>query len=212
MNKRQTTNLELNVFADFIPVLADECRHTDYVFLGNINPELQLQVIDQMISPRFIGADTIECYIADKTDILKEVLQKVTMMMINDEEAMLLTGKRSIVTAAHAMLEFGPQFVVVKKGEHGSLLVSRDEMFIIPAYPVDRVIDPTGAGDTYAGGTFGYIAREDSIDFRTIRRALVYGGIVASFTVEDFSINRLKSLDIAEVETRMSRFREMVSF
>ena len=212
MNKRSTTNLELNVFENFNPDLDEECRKADYVFLGNIDPELQLRVIEQIESPRFIGADTIECYIQDKPDILKEVLKRVNMILINDEEALLLTGKHSIITAARALLTFGPEYVVVKKGEHGSVLAAKDDLFIVPAYPVDNVIDPTGAGDSYAGGTMGYIAQKNSIDPQTIKNAIVYGGIVASFTVEQFGLNRLKNLNISEIENRLACFRLMTSF
>ena len=212
MNKRTTTNLEPNVFKDFHPVLNEECRNADYVFLGNIDPELQMKVIEQIESPRFIGADTIICYIQDKPDILKEVLQKVTMIVINDEEALLLTGKHSIIAAAKALLNFGPEYVIVKKGEHGSVLATNNELFIVPAYPVDTIIDPTGAGDSYAGAIIGYIAQKDSIDLQTIKNAIVYGGIVASFTVEEFGLNSLKNLNISNIEKRLAFFRSMVSF
>ncbi len=212
MNKRSTTNLELNVFENFDPVLDEECRNADYVFLGNIDPELQLRVVDQIKSPRFIGADTIECYIQDKPDIFKEVLKNVNMILINDEEALLLTGKHSIIAAARELLNFGPEYAVVKKGEHGSVLATKDDLFIVPAYPVDNVIDPTGAGDSYAGGIMGYIAQKDTVDAQTVKDAIVYGGIVASFTVEKFGLNRLKTLNISDIEKRLADFRSMTSF
>ena len=212
MNIRRTTNLELNVFKDFNPVLDERSRKSEYVFLGNINPDLQLNVLRQVESPRFVGADTIECYIQDERDSLIEVLKRVNLLMVNDEEARLITGECNIITATKALLNFGPEYVVVKKGEHGSILAAENELFVVPAYPVEKVIDPTGAGDSFAGGTMGYIAKIDAINLRTIKSAVVYGGIVASYTVEEFSINRLKNLNMAEIEERLTHFRSMTAF
>jgi len=212
MNKRSTTNLEINVFEDFNPVLNERCRKSEYVFLGNINPELQLSVMEQIESPRFIGVDTIECYIKDKPDILKMVLKRVNLLVINDEEARLLTGEHNIISASRALLKLGPEYVIVKKGEHGSILAMKDELFIVPAYPIVDVIDPTGAGDSFAGGTMGHIAKMNSIDSQTIKSAVVYGGIVASFTVEEFGLNRLKNLTMADIEERLALFRSITLF
>lgn len=212
MNIRKTTNLELNVFKDFNPVLDERSRKSEYVFLGNINPELQLNVLRQVESPRFVGADTIECYIQDERDCLTEVLKRVNLLMVNDEEARLITGECNIITAAKALLNFGPEYVVVKKGEHGSILAAENELFIVPAFPVEKVIDPTGAGDSFAGGTMGYIAKVNVINLQTIKSAIVYGGIIASYTVEEFSVNRLKNLSMAEIDKRLTHFRAMTSF
>jgi cytidine kinase len=212
MNKRVTTNLELNVFMDFNPVLDERSRKSDYVFLGNIDPELQLRVIEQVQNPRFIGADTIECYITDRRPLLDKVLSKVNMVIFNDEEARMITGEHNIIRAASALRKLGPQYVVVKKGEHGSIMVTDDGLFMVPAYPVDSVIDPTGAGDTFAGGLMGYAAKSGSIDSGTLRKAIVYGGVTASFTVEDFSLNRLRNLTMDEIENRVDNFRKMVTF
>lgn len=212
MNKRNTTNLELNVFKDFSPVLNEQCRKSEYVFLGNINPELQLSVMEQIESPRFIGADTIECYIKDKPGVFKRVLKRVNLLMINDEEARLLTGEHNIISAARALLKLGPGYVIVKKGEHGSILATKDGLFIVPAYPIIDVIDPTGAGDSFAGGTMGHIAKIGTIDLQTIKSAIVYGGIVASFTVEEFGLNRLKDLTLVDIEERLALFRSITLF
>jgi len=212
MNIRRTTNLEFNVFKDFNPVLNEQYRKSQYVFLGNINPELQLNVLGQVESPGFVGADTIECYIQDERDILIKVLKSVNLLMINDEEARLLTGEHNIFSAASALLNFGPEYVVVKKGEHGSILAAENELFVVPAYPVEKVIDPTGAGDSFAGGTMGYVAKANSINIQTIKSAVVYGGIVASYTVEEFSVNRLKNITMTEIEERLALFRSMTSF
>jgi len=212
MNKRNTTNLEINVFKDFNPVLNERCRKSKYVFLGNINPELQLSVMEQIESPIFMGADTIECYIKEKPDVLQIVLKRVNLLMINDEEARLLTGEHNIISASRALLKLGPEYVIVKKGEHGSILATKDELFIVPAYPIIDVIDPTGAGDSFAGGTIGHIAKMDSIDSQTIKSAVVYGGIVASFTVEEFGLNRLKNLTMVDIEERLALFRSITLF
>ncbi|MFC1651156.1 PfkB family carbohydrate kinase [Candidatus Latescibacterota bacterium] len=199
-------------FTDFNPVLDEECRKSKYVFLGNITPELQLEVLKQVESPEFVGADTIECYIQDDRDMLLKVLENVNMLMVNDEEARLLTGEHNIITASKALMRLGLEYVIVKKGEHGSILVSKDDLYIFPAYPIDNVIDPTGAGDSYGGGAMGYIAKSNSIDIRTIKSAVVYGGIVASYTVEDFSIDRLKTLSMEEIEKRLELFRNITTF
>ncbi len=212
MNKRKTTNLELNVFKDFNPFLTEQCRTSKYVFLGNIDPELQLRVIEQIESPGFIGADTIECYIRDKRDVFIRVLERVDMLVINDEEARLLTGEHNIITASKALLKFGPKYSVVKKGEHGSILATRDEFFIVPGYPISDVIDTTGAGDSYAGGTMGYLAKMGSHDMKTVKSAVVYGSIVASFAVEEFGLSRLKNLTMIDVEERLALFRSITLY
>jgi sugar/nucleoside kinase (ribokinase family) len=212
MNKRVTTNLELNVFSSFNPKLNERCRKCDYVFLGNIDPDLQLKVLEQIDSPKLIGADTIECYILDKPISLKKVLKKVNLLVINDSEAQLLTGEHNVFVAAKSLLDFGPKYVVVKKGEHGSMLVTHDSLFVVPAYPIKQVIDPTGAGDTYAGALMGYCARTGVSDFQTLKSAVVYGGIVASFTVEAFSVNTVKNLTLIDIEKRLQYFRTITSF
>lgn len=212
MNKRRTTGLALNVFNDFDPVLNMECRQAEYVFLANIDPVLQERVLDQMECPEFIALDTMECYIAEKPQELRRVLKRINLLFINDSEAQFLTGNPNVVAAAHALLDLGPEFVIVKKGEHGSLLVSREMFFTVPAYPVRRVVDPTGAGDSYAGGTMGYLARTGIHNAAALRTAVVYGGIVASFLVEGFSLSALKDLSLDAVEERMANFRSMTAF
>ena len=212
MNIRRTTNLELNVFQDFNPVLNDECRNAKYVFLGNIDPDLQLHVLDQVTCPTFVAADTIECYLEDKPDTFKALLKRIQLLFINDMEARLFTGKHNILTAARDLLNMGPEYVIIKKGEHGSILTGRNGSFIIPAFPVEKVIDPTGAGDCYAGGTMGYIAGAGDTGFETIKRAVAYGGLVASFLVEDFSLGRIKHLTRDDIESRMSEFRAITTF
>lgn len=212
MNKRTTTNLELNVFENFTPVLDEKSRKAEYVFLGNINPELQLDVIKQIENPKFIGADTIECYIQNSPGILKQVLEKVNIVIFNDEEARLLTGEFNLIKAAKALLKFGPEYVIVKKGEHGSIFTSDQGLFLIPAFPVENVIDPTGAGDSFAGGVMGHISKTGKTDSANIRKAITYGGVTASFTVEEFGPNRLKNITFQDIEKRMEEFRSMTNF
>ncbi len=212
MNIRTTTNLELNVFENFNPVLNEKSASADFVFLGNIDPDLQLNVASQLTSAKFVGADTIECYIQDKPDKLKQVLRKVDLILINDEEARLITGEYNIIVAVQALLKYGPKYAIVKKGEHGSILASSDGLFMVTAFPTTTLVDPTGAGDSYAGGLFGYLAKKGSVDDDALRKAIVYGGVVASFTVEDFSIKRLKNLTMQDIEERFERFRTATIF
>ena len=212
MNKRRTTNLALNVFSEFNPVLSPECRKASHVFLANIDPELQAFVLDQVESPEFVALDTMECYIEQKPEALRQVLKRVDLLFINDSEAQQLTGIHNIVAAAHALLDLGPRFVIVKKGEHGSLLVSKEGTFVVPAYPVRDVVDPTGAGDSYAGGAMGYLAMTRQYDLPTLRKAVVYGGIVASCLVEGFSLNTLRILTRDDVERRLEHFRTLTAF
>ena len=212
MNKRQTTLLELNVFENFDPELSGEAKRASYVFLGNIDPDLQLKVFGQVENPAFIAADTIECYLEDKPDRFKEVLRRINLLFINDSEAMLFTGEKNIISAARGLLDMGPEYVIVKKGEHGSILVSKDLFFTVPAYPTEHVVDPTGAGDTYAGGVMGYIAKMGRHDPETMKQAVVYGGLMASRLCEGFSLDTLKTLTRDDLEKMMVRFREMTSF
>ncbi|HUT62358.1 MAG TPA: PfkB family carbohydrate kinase [Anaerolineae bacterium] len=212
MNKRKTTRLELNVFKDFKPLLPESCKSAKYVFLGNIDPDIQLDVLEQVESPGFSAADTIECYLEDKPDTFREVLERINLLFINDSEACLFTGKNSIISAARVLLECGPEYVIIKKGEHGSFLVSRDMFFTIPAYPVENIVDPTGAGDSFAGGAMGYCARVDSWDSLTLKKAVVYGSLVASFLVESFSLQGIKNLTLDEIEERLKIFRSMTSY
>lgn len=212
MNKRTTTNLELNVFEQFDPELDDELAASEFVFLGNIDPDLQLKVLSQANRPKLVGADTIECYIHDKPERFREVLSKVDLVFVNDDEARLITGEFNIITAAKKLLELGPDYAVVKKGEHGSILAMRDGLFIVPAYPIASLVDPTGAGDSFAGAAFGYLARHGEVTPDAVKKAVVYGGIVASFTVEDFSLGRLKSITKTDIEERLALFRAVTLF
>jgi len=212
MNKRKTTLLECNVFNDFNPVLNNSYRHAPYVFIGNIDPDIQLKVLGQLESSECIAVDTIACYLEEKPDKFREVLKRINVLFINDAEARLFTGEHSIISAARALLDFGPEYVIVKKGEHGSILVSNEKFFVVSAYPVENVIDPPGAGDSFAGGAMGYIAKMQSLNWQILKTAVVYGGIIASFVVEGFSLETVKNVTPDDVEERMVDFRSMTSY
>ena len=208
---RRTIRTELGVFADFKPELPEAFRGTPYVLLGNIGPELQEHVLNQASGARFVIADTMDLWINIAKEALHRVIKRVDLLMLNDSEARLLTGLHNLRDCAAAILAMGPRYVVIKKGEHGAHLFSKDGLAIIPAYPVDAVTDPTGAGDTFAGGFLGSLARSGRTDEAAIRTALLYGATVASFGVEAFSLERLERLTMAEIEARLVDLRKMMT-
>jgi sugar/nucleoside kinase (ribokinase family) len=210
LNEARTLDTQLNVFADFKPALSPALTRAPFLFLANIDPVLQLDVLRQMDRPRLVALDTMNFWIQGKRDDLQRVLAEVDVLVINDAEARQLAKEPNLVKAARAIVGFGPKAVVVKRGEYGAVMAADGQFFFVPAYPLDTVFDPTGAGDTFAGGFMGYIAARGTVDQATIRRALVYGSVMASFTVEDFSLNRLTRLTRAEIETRYADFRELV--
>jgi sugar/nucleoside kinase (ribokinase family) len=210
LNEARTLETQLNVFANFKPVLPDVLRGTPFVFLANIDPDLQLDVLRQMRRPRLVALDTMNFWIEGKREALVSVLAEVDVLVINDAEARQLAGAANVVKAARAIVALGPRTVVIKRGEYGALMVSDRQFFFAPAYPLESVFDPTGAGDTFAGGFLGHLAAQDAIDLSTVRRAIVYGSVMASFTVEDFSLRRLLRLTGDEVQQRYDAFRELV--
>ncbi len=212
LNQRETLFTHLNVFEDFSPSLPDAYRGAPFLFLANIHPRLQSQVLDQMRQLKFVAMDTMNFWIEGTPDELAAVLKRVQMLVINDSEARQLSGESQLLKAVRVIREKGPQTVVVKKGEHGALLAHGDSLFWAPAYPVENVVDPTGAGDTFAGGMMGYLARAGEVNETTLRRALMYGTALASFCVEDFSMRRLKTLTLEEVVQRLRTLREMTRF
>lgn len=213
LNSRETLDTQLNVFAGFQPKLSSEHRESEYVFLANIHPELQTSVLDQMKGAELVVLDTMNYWIDRTREALLEVLSRVDVVLLNDEEARMLAGESSLMKASRSVLDMGPSLVVVKKGEHGAVALSRDFSFVAPAYPVSLVQDPTGAGDTFAGGFLGYLAASgDAKDEATIRRAIVYGSVMASFAVESFSLTRLAEATREEVEQRVAAIRNMVHF
>lgn len=211
LNEAKTLDTQLNVFADFQPVLAGELRSAAYLFLANIDPELQLDVLGQMNRrPKLVALDTMNFWIQGKREALLRVLSEVDVVTINDGEARQLAAEPNLVKAARAISAMGPSTVVVKRGEYGALLLAGGAFFVVPAYPLESVYDPTGAGDTFAGGFMGYLAAQDRIDRGAVRRAMVYGSVMASFTVEDFSLNRLLRLRPDEIAERYAEFEDLI--
>lgn len=212
LNTAHTLETHLNVFADFNPDLPDDYRSSEYVFLGNIHPELQLKVLNSVRSPRFIACDTMNYWIEKENRKLKEVLKRTDMVIINEAEARELSEEPNTIKAAKKILAMGPKYIIIKRGEYGAMLFSRKSIFIVPAYPLEEIFDPTGAGDSFAGGFFGYIARSLKIDEFTLRRGIVAGSVLASFNVEDFGIKRLSNLEPEEINERLKKFKNLVEF
>jgi sugar/nucleoside kinase (ribokinase family) len=212
LSSRETLDTRLGVFAEFRPKLPDAYRDARYVFLGNIDPELQLGVLDQMNHPALVGCDTMNYWIGSKRDLLLELLRHIDLLMINDSEARELSGEWNIYKAAHWVLARGPRMVVVKQGEHGALLVSSDSTFKVPAYPLQEVFDPTGAGDAFAGGFMAYLAATDDLGTPNLRRAMVYGAVMGSFAVEAFGVKGLENVSAADVRARVRAFKDLVHF
>lgn len=213
MNERDTLDTQLNVLANFDPVLPDHYKNSKYIMLGNLQPEVQIRVLDQLESkPDFIALDTMNFWIDSALEPLKNVLKRIDALIINDEEARQLSGEYSLLKAANLLLEMGPKYVIVKKGEHGALLFDKDNIFFAPALPLAEVFDPTGAGDTFAGGLMGYLANTQNIDFENLKRAIIYGSAMASFCVEKFGIERLTELNIQEINERIMRFIALTKF
>ena len=215
LNTRETRSVELNVFEHFNPVLPAGYDATPYVLLANIGPNLQNHVLDQAKQPRFVIADTMDLWINIALDELLRLLKRVDMLILNDGEARQLTKETSLIKAAKKIREMGPRYVVIKKGEHGALLFGEPgEFFSCPAYPLEDIHDPTGAGDTFAGGLAGYLASLDhaEVKFTTLRKAVVYGSVLASFNVEKFSLERMRTLTDADVAERYEVFRRMSHF
>ncbi|MFV1987409.1 MAG: PfkB family carbohydrate kinase [Gemmatimonadota bacterium] len=212
MNTRDTTHTELGVFAEFSPDLPPHFRSASWVFLGNIDPSLQLSVLDQIESPTLVACDTMNYWIDGTLDTLLEVISRIDMIMLNDEEARQLSGEANLARAARWIQRRGPRHVVIKKGEHGAMLFSDDLIFFAPGYPLEEVRDPTGAGDAFAGGVFGYLAGAGRIDVDDLKRAIVYGCALGSFACEEFGTARLETLGPAEVAERVGLFKELTHF
>ena len=212
MNIRDTLDLKLNVFESFQPKLPASYRGSEFVFLANIQPSLQADVLSQLDAPEYVGADTMDHWIQAAPAELRTLLAQVDLLSINDSEALMLAGEANVVRAARKILAMGPRHLIVKRGEYGALQFSDDEIFAVPAFPLENVVDPTGAGDSFAGGMFGSLAADGEVTSRTLRRAIVYGTVVASFTVEDFGLNRLRRLDRAAIDARYRQFMAITDF
>ena len=212
MNDRETLEVQLNVFGDFRPTLPEDFRRSEFIFLANSSPVTQLSVLDQMIGPRLVVADTMDLWIQNQPVELAALFKRIDGLVMNDSEAKLLTGDENLVAAGHKVLALGPRFVVIKKGEHGAMFFSAHETYVLPAFPTERVVDPTGAGDSFAGGMMGYLASKNDFDPKTLKEAMAYGILVASFNVEDFSLERLKQIERSDLDLRMDKYRKMLSF
>ncbi|MFB3879628.1 MAG: PfkB family carbohydrate kinase [Armatimonadota bacterium] len=207
-----TTATELNVFQDFRPALPDSYRDSPYLFLANIEPTLQLSVLDQVRRPKLVVCDTMNFWIENAKDKVLEVLARCDIALMNDAEARELCGETNLIAAGRKLLNYGPGTIIIKKGEHGAVMMTHDSYFSAPGYPLEELKDPTGAGDTFAGGLIGYLARCGETDDEALRRAIIAGSVMASFTVEDFSLNRLLALTPEEIAERYHEILAMTRF
>lgn len=212
LNSAETLETRLGVFSQFRPRIPEAFRQAPYVFLGNIDPRLQLDVLRQVERPRLVACDTMNFWIESRRNELLELLEQVDILLLNDAEARQLTEQYNLVKAARWILRRGPKYVVIKKGEHGAYMFSEHAVFFAPAYPLEELFDPTGAGDSFAGGFMGYLAQCGRIDEPTLRRAVVYGSTLGSFAVERFSIDRLLEISMADITYRLEEFRRLVAF
>jgi sugar/nucleoside kinase (ribokinase family) len=212
MNTRDTLEVHLNVFGTFHPVLPEAFRDSAYVFLANGSPGLQGRVLDQVKKPELVMADTMDLWIETQRDDLVALLPRLDGLVLNDGEARMLTNNDNMVRAGRAVRKLGPKFVIIKKGEHGAMLFTEEGVFVLPAYPTEEVVDPTGAGDSFAGGVMGVLATDDSPPPGRLRRAMAYGTVVASLTVEGFGLRRLQRTTRAEIDQRVDWYRKMLAF
>ena len=213
MNTRDTLDTQLNVLANFTPVVPESYQGADFLMLGNLDPNVQLSVIKQLKNrPKFIALDTMNFWMEIAMEPLKTVLKEIDLLTINDEEARQLSGEFSIIKAARKILTMGPKYLIIKRGEYGALLFNKEKMFFAPALPLEEVMDPTGAGDTFAGGFIGYLANSNDISFENMKRAIICGSALASFTCEKFGTERIAELQQAEIDNRVQQFVDLVDF
>ncbi|AVR44706.1 sugar kinase [Christiangramia fulva] len=212
LNTRDTLETQLNVLSDFQPLVPKDYKNAEYVMLGNLHPLVQLSVLDQIEDPKLVVLDTMNFWMDNTLEDLKKVIERVDVITINDEEARQLSGEHSLVKAARKIEEMGPKYVVIKKGEHGALLFRGDQIFFAPALPLEEVFDPTGAGDTFAGGFIGYLAYTNDVTFENMKSAIIYGSNLASFCVEKFGTERMQKLDRKQVNERLAEFRKLTQY
>ena len=213
MNSRDTLATDLNVLADFKPIVPESYQGAEFLMLGNLSPDIQLSVINQLrVRPKLIVMDTMNFWMEIALDGLKEVLKQVDVLMVNDGEARQLSGEFSLVKAAKKIMDMGPRFLIIKKGEHGALLFHKSHVFFAPALPLEDVFDPTGAGDSFAGGFMGHIAKTKDISFENMKTAIIVGSALASFCVEKFGPNRLKEITKTDIDERIGEFVQLVNF
>jgi sugar/nucleoside kinase (ribokinase family) len=212
LNEAQTLDTQLNVLTQFRPDLPASYRQADYLFLANIDPDLQMEVLNQVATPKIVACDTMNFWISSKPEALKKVIERVDIFIINEGEARQLSGEANLVKAARKILSFGVKTLIIKRGEYGVLMFNGASIFAAPAYPLEEVYDPTGAGDTFAGGFMGYLANTGDTSEEGVRQAIIFGSVMASFNVEDFSLNRMKRLVYREIEERYHGFKTMTHF
>jgi sugar/nucleoside kinase (ribokinase family) len=212
MNDRETLEVHLNVFETFDPILPDDYKRSDFLFLANGSPIVQMKVLDQVTGPKLAVADTMDLWINIQRDELLELFQRIDGLVLNDAEAKLLTAEENLVIAGRKVREMGPKFVVIKKGEHGAMFFSQHETYVMPAYPTQTVLDPTGAGDSFGGGMLGYLAEQGNFEPQTLKNAMAYGVVTASFNVEDFSLDRMKQITRDDIDRRLDEYRKMLMF
>lgn len=211
MNCAETIETQLNVFAEFKPCLPKKYEKSKYIFLANIDPDLQIFILKRFSGKKFIGCDSMNHWIQNKNKPLKNMIKKTSIIFLNDLEAKMLSGESNILKAGKYLLSLGPKFAVIKRGEYGAILFSKNFIFMAPAYLLEDVKDPTGAGDTFAGGFFGYLAKTDKINERNMKNALLWGSVMASFTVQDFSVNRFLKISQNDTENRYKKFKQLIS-
>ncbi|HEU4521437.1 MAG TPA: PfkB family carbohydrate kinase [Thermoanaerobaculia bacterium] len=212
LNVARTRDTQLNVFAEFKPRLTEQQKSTDVLFLANIDPELQMEVLKQTKRPRLVALDTMNYWITSKREALERIFREVDLIVINEAEVRQFMNESNLVKAARAILALGAKTLVIKRGEYGVLMITEQSAFAAPAYPLENVFDPTGAGDTFAGGFLGYLASRREVSDQEIRRAIIFGSVLASFTVEKFSLDRLREIGIADVQDRYQAFRALTHF
>jgi sugar/nucleoside kinase (ribokinase family) len=217
MDDAETLDTQVNVFADFHPEIPDDLRHAELLFLANIDPDLQLEVLDQMDEPKLVALDSMNYWLESKREALTEAVSRVDVVVLNETEVRMFAKEPNILRAAERILDLGPSALIVKRGEHGALLVTPgadlgQQLFAIPAYPLESVVDPTGAGDTFAAGFMGYLASKQDFCLQSLRQAVVHGTVVASFTVQDFSIDRLRTLTMDDLSVRYDQLRHVTHF
>ena len=212
LNVAKTRETQLNVFADFHPKLNEKQRRAEVLFLANIHPELHMDVLHPTERPRLVALDTMNLWIATKRDALEKAFSQVDLILINEAETRQFTGETNLIRGARAILDLGPHTIVIKRGEYGVLMITKDAAFAVPAYPLENVFDPTGAGDTFAGGFLGYLTSRKSHDERELRRAIIFGSVLASFTVEKFSLDRLREITLEDIYERYRAFRTLTHF
>ena len=211
LNCAKTIKTQLNVFSEFRPKIPEEYKDNKYIFLANIDPDLQLFLLRKAKGDTFIGCDSMNYWIMNKKTPLKKLIKKTSVVFLNDSEAKMFSDESNILNAGKFLISLGPKFAIIKRGEYGSMLFAKDFIFIAPAYLLDNVCDPTGAGDAFAGGFMGYLAKVDKINTNTLKKAVLHGTVMASFTVQDFSVNKFLTINKKDIEARYKNFRKMIS-